>query len=62
MKGEDRGFGSGDENFENELCAKQKMLLNKDKLKVEMELNVSLSTVFRHLSAMDKVNEVEVHF
>lgn len=49
MRGEDRGFGSGDENFENELCAKQKMLLNKDKLKVEMELDVSPPTVFRYL-------------
>lgn len=49
MRGEDRGFGSGDENFENELCAEQKMLLNKDKLKVEMELDVSPPTVFRYL-------------
>lgn len=49
MREEDRGFGSGDENFENELCAKQKILLNKDKLKVEMELDVSPLTIFRYL-------------
>lgn len=61
MRGEDRGFGSGDENFENELCAEQKMLLNKDKLKVEMELDVSSPDSFQTF-AMDKVNEVKVHF